>query len=149
MRRLALPALPALAAIALAGCGGSSSLSSSQLHVQATSICTVASTRTNRIPTPASPDGSAAFLQAGIAALTPELSGLRALRPPNDVASVYTATVGSFAQKLRDLQRAAQELARGDDTISTMQSLGRKLEPLEADENSGWQALQLPACLSR
>jgi hypothetical protein len=149
MKRLALAAFAAAVLAVLAGCGGESTLSGTQLQAQATSICALASSRASRIPTPSSPDGSAAFLRAGIAALTPELTGLRALRPPDDVASVYTATVGSFAQKLRDMQGAVQDLDRGDDPVSTMQDLQRKLGPLESDENGGWQALQLPACLSR
>jgi hypothetical protein len=138
-----------LGAIVLAGCGGGSTLSSSQLQTQATSICSLASSRTSRIPTPSTPDGSAAFLQAGIVALTPELTQLRALRPPDDVASVYTATVSSFAERLHDMQGAVSDLSRGDDPVSTMQDLARKLEPLESNENGGWQALQLPACLNR
>jgi hypothetical protein len=146
MRRLALAAL---ATLVIAGCGGKSALSGTQLQAQATNICSLASSRTSQIPTPSSPEGSAAFLRAGIAALTPELTGLQALRPPDDVASVYTATVGSFAEQIRDMQGAVRDLGRGDDPVSTLHDLSHKLGPLESNENSGWQALELTACLTR
>jgi hypothetical protein len=145
VRHLVLPAL--LAAVFLAGCG-SKSLSSDQLHAQASQLCSLASARTDRIPTPGSPDGSGAFLEQGIAVLTPELTRLRALHPPDDVSSVYTATVGSFAQQLRYVKKAAHEIADGDDPVSIMKALQQKLRPLESQENGGWQALELAECVS-
>jgi hypothetical protein len=141
-------AVLALAAVALAGCG-SSSLSNSQLHSQATRLCTVAGTRTERIPTPASPAASAAYLHRGLAVLRPELAALRRLHPPSDVSDVYTNTVKSFSQKLTYLQSTAQSIDGGADPVTAMRSLQQKLGPVEQQENGGWQALELPACLSR
>lgn len=146
MKRLMWPLL--LAACVLGGCGGSS-LSGTQLHTQATRICSVASTRTDRIPTPSSPAGSEAFLQHGATVLTPALTALRALHPPSDVADVYSATVGSFAQRIRELKATARDIAHGADPIKAMQDLQQKLGPLESQENGGWQALELPACMIR
>jgi hypothetical protein len=146
VRRLALPAL--LAAVLLAGCGGKS-LSGGQLHTRASQLCLLASARTDRIPTPGSPDGSAAFLEQGISVLTRELTSLRALRPPDDVANVYTATVGSFAQKLVYMKKAAHQIDDGADPVSIVKGLQHKLGPLESQENGGWQALELPECVSR
>ena len=148
--RLAAAALAVVVAVvvALSGCG-SSSLSNNQLHMQATRICALASLRTNRVPTPASPAASAAFLERGAAALTPELVGLRQLHPPSDVADVYTATISTFAQKIVALKGTAHDIARGADPVKAMQQLQQKLGPLESQENGGWQALQLPACASR
>lgn len=137
-----------LAALVLASCGGSP-LSSRQLEAQVTHICMATSLRTNRIPTPASPAASAAFLERGATALTPELRALRAIHPPGDVTDVYTATVGSFAQKIRELRGTAREIARGSDPVKALQRLQRRLRPLESQENDGWQALQLPACMTR
>lgn len=145
MRCLALLSL--IAAVFLAGCG-SKSLSGGQLHAQASQLCSLASARTDRIPTPGSPAGSAAFLEQGIVVLTPELTRLRALRPPEDVANVYSATVGLFAQQLRYMKRAAHDIADGDDGVSIMKGLQLKLRPLESQENGGWQALELPECVS-
>jgi len=145
-RHLGLTVL--LAALVLAGCGGSP-LSSKQLEAQVTHICTATSLRTSRIASPVSPAASAAFLDRGAIALTPELRALQAIHPPGEVADVYTATVGSLAQKIRELRETAREIARGSDPVKALQRLQRKLGPLESQENDGWQALQLPACLSR
>jgi hypothetical protein len=141
-----LPTL--LAAVVLAGCG-SSSLSNSQLESQVSRICTTTEVRTNRIPTPASAAASATFLQRGATALTPELTALKAVHPPSDVADVYTATVASFEQKIRELHGTARDIERGADPIKALQHLQQRLAPLESQENNGWQALQLPACVSR
>jgi hypothetical protein len=145
-KTLILPTL--LAAVVLAGCG-SSSLSNSQLESQVSRICTTTETVTNRIATPGSPAASAEFLERGATALTPELTALQAVHPPNDVADVYGATVGSFQQKIRELHATARAIERGADPIKALQHLQQRLGPLESQENDGWQALQLPACVSR
>jgi hypothetical protein len=147
MRRLAALAATA-AALALSGCGGSS-LSNTQLHVRASQICSLANVRTNGIPTPSSPAGTEEFLERGAAALTPALTGLRALHPPEDVADVYSAAVGNLAQKIHKLQLAAHDISRGVDPVRAMRDLQRQLSPLETQENDGWDALELPACMSR
>jgi len=137
-----------LVALALAGCG-STSLSNSQLESQVSQICTATEMRTNRIPTPASPAASVTFLERGATALTPELTALKAVHPPSDVADVYTATVGSLERKVRELRGTAHEIARGADPVKALQHLQHRLRPLESQENDGWQALQLTACMSR
>jgi hypothetical protein len=146
--RAKTPYIGLLAAVALAGCG-SSSLSNSQLESQVSRICTTTEVRTNRIPTPASPAASATFLRRGATALTPELTALKAVHPPSDVADVYTATVGSFEQKIRELRGTARDIEHGADPVKALQHLQQRLGPLESQENNGWQALQLPACVSR
>ena len=144
-----LSGLALLAAVVLGGCGSSNSLSSKQLQTQATRICSLASLRTNRIPTPASPAATAAFLERGATALTPALTGLRTLHPPSDVADVYTSTVGTLAQEIRYLSATARDIAHGVDPVKAMQELQQRLGPLESQENGGWQALQLPECMNR
>jgi hypothetical protein len=151
MRRLAIGSLPTAAAVAVAvavgGCGGSSA-SSDQLHAQATRICALANVRAARIPTPSSPAASAAFLQRGASALAPALTGLKALHPPSDVADVYTATVQTLGQQIEALRGTAREISHGADPVRAMQQLQRRLAPLQSQENGGWQALQLSACMS-
>lgn len=149
MRRILLILGVLVAAAAVAGCGGGSSLSSDQLHTQATQICSLASARTDRIGTPSQPAGSAVFLHRGIAVLGPELTRLRTLHPPGDLADVYSAALGSFSQKLNALQGAARDISRGADPVTAMKSLQKKLAPIESQENGGWQALGLAACLER
>jgi hypothetical protein len=144
-RRLA--AVGIVGALVLAGCG-SKPLSSGELQTQATRVCTLASQRTNRIRTPASPAGTAVFLRQGIAVLTPALAQLRRLRPPSDVADVYWASVKAFAEKLGFLRAAAHDVAGGQDPVTTMQTLQEQLSPIVSQENGGWQALDIPACIN-
>jgi hypothetical protein len=147
MRRVA--ALAILAALLVAGCG-SKSLSIADLRSRATQLCQQAGLRTGRIPTPASPAGTAAFLQRGISAMTPELAGLRALRTSRgDVADVYSTSVDSLSKKLTTLKRTLRDLDRGEDPITAVKSLEHRLAPLESQENGAWQALQIPACMNR
>lgn len=147
MRRAAPLAI--LAALLVAGCG-SKSLSSADLRSRATQLCQQAGLRTDRIPTPGSPAGTAAFLQRGISAITPELARLRALRPSGgDVAEVYSTSVASLSKKLTALKHTLRELDRGEDPIAAVKSLEHHLAPLESQENGAWQALQIPACMNR
>jgi hypothetical protein len=146
-RRLATGAVAAVAVIVL-GCG-SQPLTDSQLHSVATRLCSTATAQTDRIATPASPAETEAFLQRGIAAFTPALSGLRQLRPPSEVADVYSASVKAFGQKLSYLKDAEAALRKGEDPVIALKTLQHELTPLESQENGGWEALQLPACLSR
>jgi hypothetical protein len=137
-----------VAALILGGCG-SSPLSSSDLHNDATQVCRAASRLANRIATPTSPVGTEAFLRRGIAALTPELAGLSALHPPSDVADVYTASVKAFGQKLTYLKDALRDLQSGEDPVIALKTLQRELTPVQTQENGGWEALQIPACAGR
>jgi hypothetical protein len=137
-----------VAALILGGCG-SSPLSSRDLHNDATQVCRAASRLANRIATPTSPAGTEAFLRRGIAALTPELAGLRALHPPSDVADVYTASVKAFGQKLTYLKDALRDLQSGEDPVIALKTLQRELTPVGTQENGGWQALQIPVCVGR
>jgi hypothetical protein len=147
MRRVA--PLAVLTALLVSGCG-SKPLSSGELHSRATQLCLQAGSQTDRIRTPASPPGTVAFLQRGIAVMTPELAKLRALRPARgDVADVYSTSVHTFSEKLRALERTVRELNSGEDPVLAIKGLQRKLKPLESQENGAWQALQIPACQSR
>ena len=145
--RLSGAAVLLLALVALSGCG-STTLSSGELENQATRVCALASRQTDRIRSPASPAGSEVFLRQGIAVLTPALTQLRKLHPPSDVADVYTASVAAFAKKLAYLKAAAHDIAGGQDPVSTMQSLRQQLASIVSQENGGWQALNIPACIN-
>jgi hypothetical protein len=142
-----LAALAVVGGLVLAGCG-SKPLSSGELQSQATRVCTLASQQTNRIRTPASPAGTAVFLRQGIAVLTPALAQLRRLRAPSDVADVYKASVKAFAEKLGFLRAAEHDIAGGQDPVAAMQTLQEQLSPIVSQENGGWQALDIPACIN-
>jgi hypothetical protein len=147
-RRAGLSPLAALAAAALVGCG-STPLSTTQLRNQATHVCIVAGKVTDRIPAPSSPAGGAAFLARGAAVLGPELQALRALKPPSDLAQVYTTSLSAFTHKLDALAATIHNLNAGGDPVIAIKTLEQRLEPIEVQENTAWQTLQIPACVNR
>ncbi len=147
MKRCA--AIAALVVLGLGGCGGSSSLSADQLRAKATELCTLASVQTSRIPVPATPADTAAFLQRGIAVIAPELRELQQLRAPEELASVYATGTGAVAQELAALHVALAAVNRGDNPVTATKALGQKLAPLRLEATGAWSALQIPACLSR
>jgi hypothetical protein len=137
-----------VAVLVVGGCG-SSPLSLGDLRSQASRICSASSARLARIPTPASPAQAEAFLGRGIAALHPELSQLQALQPPSDDAAVYRATLTSFSTQLSYLTEAVHDLRSGEDPLIALKTVQREISTVQSQENGGWQALQIPACVSR
>ncbi|MBV9818532.1 MAG: hypothetical protein JOZ07_09315 [Solirubrobacterales bacterium] len=131
--------------IGLAGCG-SGALSDRQLHSRATAICKRASARTDRIASPAMPSGSARFLSAGIAAIDPELTALRRLHAPGDMADDYRDALSASGAELAALRSSLHGLRAGDDAVTAIKSLQQQLEPAEARAQDAWSALHLPAC---
>jgi hypothetical protein len=136
-----------VAGIAVTGCG-STPLSTTDLRADATRMCATATTQTAAIPAPQSPAASGAFLKRGIAILRPELAGLRALKPPGDLAQVYSISVNAFSGKLHALEATVRDLGAGGDPVIAMKVLQQRLAPLESEEDGAWQALQIPACLN-
>jgi hypothetical protein len=140
--------LAAPLAVVIAGCG-STELSDVQLRKHATQVCATANRRADRIATPATPAAGIAFLDRGITVFKPELAKLRALRPPSDLASTYRTSVAALSQELSELELTVHRLHGGADPVSEMQTLQRRLTPLEATEDRAWSALEVPACLDR
>jgi outer membrane murein-binding lipoprotein Lpp len=140
---------PILAGLLIAGCGGSDKLSLTQLHDQATRVCTLYGNHLDQISAPAGAAGGATFLRRGVVWLRPELKQLRTLHPPDDVADVYSTAVNSFSQKVDAVTTTVQNLDRGADPISSMQTLEQRLAPIESAENGAWNALSIPACVNR
>ena len=82
-----------------------------------------------------------------MARLTTQLSKLRRLSAPHDVADVYGAALGVLGQQLIVLRRAVTAIHRGQDPAVAFRTLGQQLTPLESQANNAWQALEIPACL--
>jgi hypothetical protein len=143
MSRLA--ALAAGLALVLAGCG-SASLSAAQLRSRATQICGVARRRTNRIATPTVPTLGTRFLSRGVTALAPQLRALRALRPPEDLAGDYNRALAADGKELQTLRSSLKDLRAGADPVVAIEALQRRLDPLEAQSDNIWHALEVPAC---
>lgn len=146
MNRRAL--VTVLVVLGAGGCG-SGSLSGTQLRSQATRACQTADGQTDRIPTPTSPDGGVAFLKRGIAALAPELVRLRALRPPSDLAQVYSTAISASSDELRALRATVRGLEADGDPVIAIKTLEQKLAPMESQASGAWQALEVPACVNR
>ncbi len=135
----------ATAALLLAGCG-SSSLSLVQLRSRATAICATADRRLQAIPPPASEADGIRFLGRGIGALTPQVRGLKALSPPSEVRADYTRAVQAMSSELTALGSAVGSLRGGADPVATFRALESRVRPLQAQADSAWRALQIPAC---
>lgn len=142
-------ALALLVGTGIAGCGGSSSLSVSQLRTRATRICTVAQRRTERISTPTLPGEGPRYLSRGIAVLTPELGDLRELSAPSGMAADFRTGVKALSAELRALRSSLNGLDTGNDPVVAIKTLQSQLAPLEARAGSAWVSLGIPACASR
>jgi hypothetical protein len=137
-----------LMALAVGACG-SSSLSDTQLRTSAGRICTVADRRTARIPTPARPADGAAYLSRGLAALKSEVTQLRALHPPNDLAGDYRTGVDAAAAEVAALRSAVKGLKVGGDPVVEIKTLQHRLTPLEARADDAWRSVDVDACVNR
>ena len=138
-------ALLAGGALLLAGCG-SSTLSSGQLHHRAARICTSAQQRSESIPAPNDPDRALRFLRRGIAALAPQLTALHKLKPPSDLAGDYDAALRAGDRELSVLRSTMQALHGGEDPVTAIKALQRKLDPDEDAAASDWRAVGVAAC---
>ncbi|HEY1522533.1 MAG TPA: hypothetical protein VGF70_05925 [Solirubrobacteraceae bacterium] len=138
--------LALLAVAVLTGCG-SVSASVIDLRHDAGLICR----HTNRAfgPLPALPKQgqAAAFLSAGIERLKRQLTKLRRVGPPHDVADVYQAALAAMGQEIDVLQSAVQAIHRGQDPALAFKALRQQLTPLQSQADNAWQALEIPACL--
>jgi hypothetical protein len=147
-RPLAAAALGLLPALAVGACG-SSSLSDTQLRTSAGRICTTADRRTARIATPTRPADGAAYLSRGLAALKPEVTQLRALHPPSDLADDYRTAVDAAAAEVAALRSAVKGLKTGGDPVVEIKTLQHHLAPLEARADDAWRSVDVDACVSR
>lgn len=138
------PAL--ILALVAVGCGGSSAVVAPQLRARAASVCTVATQRLNRIPTPQVPSEGSAFLRRGIAALRPELATLSAMHPGGDLGAHFDAARKATAQELDVLQSSLKGLTAGNDPIVAVKTLQTQLAPLEKQARAAWRALGVPDC---
>jgi hypothetical protein len=141
-------AIASLASLWLCACGRSS-LSTQQLRSQSSRPCRIATRELARIPTPASPSGEAGFLKRGIAVLAPELRSLRGLQPPSGLAHEFSSALRAGTQVLAALRESAHRLATGGDPVVSIKTLQLRLARLETEANSAWEALGIPACVSR
>jgi hypothetical protein len=131
-------------ALLVAGCGGSG-LTMAQVRTRATQICDRAADRMARIRLPSDPAGGAHFLEEGIAALAPEVRGLRALGGRGQRRAAIDAT----AAELAALRSSRHGLDAGNDPVVAIKTLQQQLLGDEERANAAWRALKVPACVSR
>ena len=144
MNRAAALACAALA-LALVGCGGVS-LSLSQLRGNATRACQAAATRAQRIPYPSSGAQTTAFLKNSVPVLSDQLSNLRSLTPPANLASKYQISIGALSEQLHLLQQTVVRLDAGAEPLGAIRALQRQLSSSEARGDAAWRELGIPAC---
>jgi hypothetical protein len=130
------------------GCG-SPPLSVSQLRSSATRVCQTAARRGDQIPRPSSVDATGLFLRSGITILRQQLTGLRELHAPAKLARTYASAVNDVQQQVRYLEAARRQLSAGGAPIRTMRVLQSELTPTEAQADSDWRSLDIPACASQ
>ena len=135
----------AMTAVALGGCG-SDTLTPGALRTRATALCATAIRRSSRIPAPSSNAAGAQFLAQGIAIFGPELSALRKLPPPHELAEAYRVALGDSAQQLDALIAAHSDVVRGHDPVVVIHQLDVELSAINARDLSAWRAVGAPAC---
>ena len=143
-RATALAVVILLALLALAGCGAGG-LTPAQVRVRATAICDGATDRTAGIRLPSAPSGAQHFLTQGIAAVAPEVRGLRAL---GDHGALRVAT-RAMQGELAALRSSLKGLRAGNDPVVAIKTLQQQLIALELQANTAWRTLKLTACVSR
>jgi hypothetical protein len=99
-----------------------------------------------RAPT-ASRAQDVAFLASGISRLGEQLTQLRRIPPPHDVADVYHAALSALGQELLALHAAVKAIHQGEDPAMAYRMLKQQLTPLESQVNDAWRALQVADCL--
>ncbi len=137
-----------MALLTLTGCGASS-LSTVQLRNDASKVCVAASARAAQIPLPGSAAAARAFLVHGVAALTPELVGLRRLTAPRGLTGVYAVALTGLERERRALQSTVSDLSGGADPVVAIRTLQAELAPIEGRGNGAWRKLGIPACAQR
>jgi hypothetical protein len=130
------------------GCGDGS-LSERELRTQASAICTRANAATDRIAVPNAPLGGERFLAEGLVLMRPAIVRLRALKAPEQLRERYEHAVAASQRQLDLITRSLSEIRAGTDTIDGFRLLQQELEPVSNQANANWNALRIPACVSR
>jgi len=132
----------------MVGCGDGS-LSAGDLRTQASAICLRSSDAAAAVAPPASEDGGAAFLAAGVARMRPALAALKKLKPPGELREGYAQALHVRGQELALAARSERAITHGADAVTTFRALQTQLAPLEGLEDATWRALQMPGCVPR
>src|SRR5579875_2346396 len=102
-------------------------------------------TELNRITVPASPTSGEPFLRRGAQALRPELAALRKLSAPKQLAPTYQRGLDALTSEVSDLGAADASLQKGADPVDTFHALAGRIQALEAEANTAWASLRIPA----
>jgi hypothetical protein len=153
LRRTPLPAIALIALLTLlagvlSACGDSR-LSAAELRSQAGAICHATADAIDRIAVPDTPDQGARFLRRGLLRMGPELTRLKALKPPTDLEPEYRQAIELATRELSTISDHERRIRGGSDVIDTFRALEAALAPITQTENRAWRALQLPACVRR
>jgi hypothetical protein len=145
--RASAAAALACSALLLGGCG-SNSLSDKQLRHKAGRICVTAQRASESITVPTDPAKGQLYLQRGIAALAPAVTGLHRLRPDSNLQETYTTALRATDRELALLRRALHGLKAGNDPVVAIKTLQDELGPAEDAAARAWHEVEVPACTS-
>jgi hypothetical protein len=144
--RVASAVLLACLLAGVAGCGAAGPLSNAQLRDRAADLCSAATLRLDRIPTPSSPAGGAAFIASGMRIVQSEQRQLGELRADDPR---YRGAVGELSLELRAMRSAVRGLHSGNDPVVAIKTLQAHLGPIEGRAAANWGALGAPSCEDR
>jgi len=147
-RALAPPLAITAVTLGLAGCG-SNTLTAKELRSRANLVCATALRRSDRIATPKSNAGGAAFLDHGITVFGPELAALRKLVPPHSLAGTYRTALGDSTQQLDALIATDHNLGSGGDPVVAIKQLDVELNgagAIDVRDLQAWRAVGVPIC---
>ena len=107
-------------AIAVAGCGGSSTLSKSQLDTKVNALCSGFIAKAKAIPVPSdftsNPKSAATYLDKVVAAADPTATQIKALKPDSSVQSDFNAFTTAFSHDIDLIKTAAGQAHAADKT---------------------------------
>jgi len=131
-------------AVALAGCGGSSTLTHSQLVSQANAVCRTKNAQVSALGRPTTLAGLQHALALGIPIAEQAETRLRALKPPSSDAAAFRQTLALDAQALAVDRQAEQ--AAGAGNAARFRQLLQQATSISDQARSRASALGLTDC---
>ncbi|MDH3227129.1 MAG: hypothetical protein OEM67_08600 [Thermoleophilia bacterium] len=149
-RLVGLAAVAASAAIA-AGCGGGGSddggtLTADDYREAADKICRDFEAETDALTEPTSEDGVVEFLEAGLEINREQLSELRDLRPPEDLAGAHNAAMGFLNEQLSGIQEATDRIKDGESAATVIEDLTPQIDAAQEKADEKARELGLTDC---
>lgn len=147
-RLAGLAVLMAGAAIAIAGCGsgGGGALSADEYRDAADKICRDFEAQTDALSEPTSEESVVEFLEAGLDINREQLSELRDLEPPDDLADAHDEAMGFLDEQLSGIQEATDRIKGGENAAVVIEDLTPEIDAAQEKADEKAQELGLTDC---